>query len=125
MIQPRLRNRREYKVILLNGKYKYSTGPSKGKAFSVPPHRDLISFAERAVQTLSHHHAGAICDGLIRVDVMQTFTGDMIVNEFESLEADYTSKRNAETLLTDNFLTEYWKQVLTDIVAILHSKLSK
>ena len=112
-------------MVTLNGKYKYSTGPNKGKAFSEPPHQDLIAFAERAVQTLSHNHAGAICDGLIRVDVMQTFTGDMIVNELESLEADYTSKRNAETLVTDNFLTEYWKRILTDIVSLLHLKLRK
>ena len=36
-------------------------------------------------------HAFNITDGLFRVDFFQTITGKMVVNELESLDAEYQS----------------------------------
>ena len=84
MIQPCLKNRKEYKVVVLNGKASHVL-PQKangvvvkgGKGFSDAPHADLFRFAETGVERLSQICAGTISDFIIRVDVMQRANGNV------------------------------------------------
>ena len=52
---------------------------------------ELFAFAERAIAELSARCVGAITNGLVRVDIFQAKSGEYKVNEFESLEASYSS----------------------------------
>jgi hypothetical protein len=54
---------------------------------------------------------------LFRVDVFQTASGELKVNEFESLEACYTSTPENERKFL-HFLIDYWKDMLMDLIAI-------
>jgi len=117
MIQPTVRNRKEYKVVLFNGKYQYVNNkpktPPHSHAFSYEPHERLRRFAEYAVSELSVCCPGAITDGLVRVDVFQTATKSLVVNEFESLEAIYYHQLQ---YTTTNKLILYWKDKIKSIV---------
>ena len=52
----------------------------------------------------------------MRVDVMQTGDGNMIVNEFESLEALYMSAVSNQTDRTVTFLREYWAECVLNAI---------
>ena len=91
IIQPHLVNKLECKVVCLNGFAKYYTKYSKGKKFA--DKNRLHAFAEKSIQLLKRNCPSAMVDGLVRVDIMCRFNGEMVVNEFESLEAMYTSSR--------------------------------
>ena len=117
MVQPRLTNRKEYKVVVLNGVASHiipqcANGIScEGSAFRCASAGDVMKFAEMAVLCLSRHCPGSQADGLIRVDVMETKHGNLIVNEFESLEAVYETPHNAGAEVEGHlklFLMAYW-----------------
>ena len=50
-----------------------------------------MAFAKNAVQELKIRVPECICDGLVRVDIFTNANGNLVVNEFESLEAEYSS----------------------------------
>ena len=110
-----MHNRREYKVVVLNNSPVYiagiSTGSSKSKngvnrAFS--DFEELQKFAGQAVDRLRLAAPFAITDGLFRVDIFQTAAGKMVVNEFESLDAEYQSPASGTAEATYTFLEKYW-----------------
>lgn len=115
MLQPRLLNMKEYKIVLTNGAFAHvNKNASHGKAFMKTPEQkmQIISFAEDAVNILKSRCRAAITDGLIRVDIMQTCRGHYVVNEIESLEANYWSNAGlgaiAEESRVHAFLDNYW-----------------
>jgi hypothetical protein len=118
MIQTRMKNPRETKVVCLDGKVQYIAKNTStiGRAISRPPHTELFAFVESAVQQLQEQREGAaITDMLVRVDVFKSQDGLFRVNEFESLEAAYQSTRSdmkGESHV-QTFLTDYWLNVLT------------
>lgn len=73
-----------------------------------------VDFVKRSVGFFRHHCPHAITDGLFRVDVFQTRLGELVVNEFESLDAVYYCGRDTSHHVT-NFLCEYWVKQLTKI----------
>jgi hypothetical protein len=80
-----------------------------GRAFSKKPHTELFKFVARARETLRRGCPNAIVDGgLGRVDVMRRASGQLVVNEFESLEAYYFG-RQPESLDARMQLALYWK----------------
>lgn len=103
MIQARMINNKEYKVVVLNGSAKYLAYNTHrhGVAFSSKPHKKLFDFAESAVQQLKASNPSSIIDMLVRVDIFQTYRGDFVVNEFESLEADYFASEHCQ-MFTEN-----------------------
>jgi hypothetical protein len=135
MIQPRLSNRKEYKVVVLNGKASHiipqcANGVTcPGKAFTFATETtDLFRFAEMAVHCLSKQCPASLIAGLIRVDIMETLAGNLIVNEFESLEAVFepsghecgeVGARLREFLLTYllTVLTQAFEQFITQLDA--------
>jgi len=122
MIQPRLLNRKEYKVVVLGGKASHiipqcANGTmANGKEFNFfKTPESFLHFAEMAVVCLAKRCPGSHVEGLIRVDIMETATGNMIVNEFESLEAVYDTPHNASHQLAGCvklFLMGYWVSVV-------------
>ena len=122
MVQPCLVNRKEYKVVVLDGKahhilpqkYGVCKGVKDCKSFSSYPHLALFRFAELSVELLRRRCIASHADGLIRVDVMQTLEKNFVVNEFESLEAAYAGNSIRETSQTHNFLREYWAKNVFD-----------
>ena len=91
MVQPCLPNRKEYRVVVYNGKPTHiaKVGHSKGKAFGCE--LSLFEFAANAVQALYSACPSTQKEGTIRVDIMQM--GFMaVVNEFEGLEANISCK---------------------------------
>ena len=82
MLQPYLLNRNEYKVVVFDGKAQYLATSAKRRgerSFAKDNLEALLNFAEYAVIVLK--------EKVIRVDIMQSNSSQMIVNEFESLEA--------------------------------------
>ena len=123
MIQPRLSNRKEYKVVILNGKASHvipqcANGVTcPGKAFTFATEiTDLFRFAEMAVHCLSKQCPASLTAGLIRVDIMETSAGNLIVNEFESLEAVFEPSGHESGEVgarLREFLLTYWVTVVT------------
>jgi len=109
-------NRKENKVIVLNGEATYVSAIASGsnrisagginKQFADVD--TLLQFANEAVSRFVTNIPFAITDGLFRVDIFQTQEGKLVVNEFESLEANYSSKKEALHLKTYDFLIKYW-----------------
>jgi hypothetical protein len=63
----------------------------------------------------------AITDGLFRVDIFQTLSGKMVVNEFESLDAAYDTASTGTydyQALTYNFLQKYWQQKIAKCISL-------
>jgi hypothetical protein len=58
----------------------------------------------------------AITDGLFRIDIFQTASGKMVVNEFESLDASYESKTIGADEATYQFLQNYWLVKIESLV---------
>lgn len=116
MIQPCMYNRREYKVVVLNNSPVYIAGISTGskakskngvnRAFA--DFEELQQFAGQAIERLRLAAPFAITDGLFRVDIFQTAAGKMVVNEFESLDAEYQSPASGTAEATYTFLEKYW-----------------
>jgi hypothetical protein len=123
LIQPRLRNRIEYKVVLNNGValFCWKRG-SVGKSFSSSPHDQLFKFAEEALKLLKRNCPATIHDGLIRVDVMIADDGRPIVNEFESFEACYFTTKSELEAQVYTFLEHYWLLKINKLIAHVKNK---
>ena len=138
IIQPRLANRKEYKVCILSNPY---TGEERKPFLCTHPHQihqddgyafidkydraKLFEFAKHA-KAAYEKNIGPLTYPLFRVDFMRLQHGKMVVNEFESLEAQVysatlgQSKRAAEDALTQQFLEEFWELELDKILNIHH-----
>ena len=125
MIQPCMYNRREVKIVVLNNQPLYkaniATGAlSKSKggvnqtfSYDLNTLDAVLAFAGTALEKLKATLPYAITDGLFRVDIFQTLSGQLVVNEFESLEADFGCRISGATdfeALAWTFLSNYWRQ---------------
>lgn len=111
MLQPCMKNRLEYKVICINGEAQYVSNikRSTGTSFSSHPHEALFQFAEDAILRAKNSGCpGLIINGILRVDIFQNQRGDFIVNELESLDAEYCSNNSVGECAAGVFLEVYW-----------------
>jgi hypothetical protein len=117
MLQPCMANKREYKVVCLGGVPQYVASinrPSSGPSFSAFPHARLFSFADSAIQRAKGNGCpGLIISGLLRVDIFINKSQQFIVNEFESLDAEYCSSEHVNEASTKMFLENYWHKVIS------------
>ena len=101
-----------------NGKFQYVNnrpkGPFPSLSFSTEPHTRLRHFVEFAISELAAKCPGAITDGLVRVDVFQNCKKELIVNEFESLEACFYNQKCQHTTTTQ--LVCYWEAKIKNLV---------
>jgi len=127
MIQPCMYNRFEAKIVVLNNQPLYKAGIITGsqsksnggirRAFSDMD--GLLTFAGVALEKFRSAAPYAITDGLFRVDIFQNLSGHMVVNEFESLEADYGCKPSGSVdfqSFTCTFLTNYWRKKIESLI---------
>ena len=75
----------------------------------------LLDFAGRAIERLRLNAPFTITDGLLRVDIFQDVTGEMVVNEFESLDANYSALTHLQ-MATYSFLIKYWENKITELL---------
>ena len=107
-------------MVLLNGKSSHilpkaaAHNPSPSKPFSTA--EALMRFAETSVRILKRNCKTSLVHGLMRVDIMQTVDGNMIVNEFESFEANFYSNNHCDEMHVSSFLTEFWMQEIKLII---------
>ena len=114
LLQPCLANRREYKVVVLEGSAKYIADIAQRRSLGTPfgTQSELMKFAEQACEILEARCRGALIHPILRVDIMESTNG-LVVNEFESLEACYSSlKFDTHQLAVQSFLEEFWVQTI-------------
>lgn len=87
IIQPCLGNKRDYKVILFNRIAQHHWNRASGAAYC-SNFQGLYQFEELALAELGRHRPETYTRGLIRVDIMQMPDKELVVNEFEGLEAN-------------------------------------
>ena len=126
MLQPCLANRKEYKIIILQGHAKYVADISQrkncGTPFSDSPHTNLKKLAEKVCEIFEARCAGALVLPLLRVDIMKSKNG-LVVNELESLEACYFSKQFDEfEAATYVGLQTFWKE---NIMLLVQEEISR
>lgn len=124
MMQTCLSNKKEYKLVFLNRDFShFAKNSSTGKAFvKTREQKDMVvRFAKEALHLLALKCPHAILDGLVRVDVMVTCRGEYVVNEIESLEANYWSNAGngaeRDDIRTHGFLNQYWLDKLHQLFA--------
>jgi len=125
MLQERMASTNETKTIFFNMEPKYIsiTDSTSGliRMKKRPPVKveDIYAFSLRALQTLKERVPHFVCDGLIRVDVFQRADGRLVVNEIESLDANYSSSYIDLQSQVEPFLTKYFEsKLLSFAVAI-------
>lgn len=123
IMQPTLRNKKEYKLVFLNKSYRHIYFENyKGSSFSNGNHERLIQFASDAIALLKERCNDFIVDGLVRVDIMESSiveeflppddllsraaylnSCNYVVNEFEGIQANYKDSAAFDMELTDYF----------------------
>jgi hypothetical protein len=133
LLQPAIRNRKEYKCVFINGvfQHEYNCSTNIGPAFSHGNHDRLIQFAADAISLLKKRCPSTMVDGLVRVDIMETqdleefvpldaaFMGSfdwfvaengryyrrrLVVNEFEGIQPNYKDSEEVDVLLGEYFI---------------------
>lgn len=123
-----MKNNYECKVVCFNMEPLYVSKRKRGYGFSFAKGKAgteaVLVFAGEAVKLLHQRCPAALVDGLVRVDIFCTCAArgsKFIVNEFESLEADYSSSAVNEADL-DNRLATYWADVITKLMLDKHRR---
>lgn len=86
----------------------------KNEQTITPTACELFTFAVDAIQASRANCPEAILDSLVSVDIFTTSgeSAKMVVNDFESWEARFTSTVGNREVVLMNKLTEYWRHVL-------------
>lgn len=118
MVQPRMTNRCEEKVVLVNCKPFYIADKSMnpGSGFSFASQDQLFEFAIDAVRLLKLREPAFQSKGLVRVDVFCNAEGKLLVNEFESLEAVYYKRPLELENQVTSALALFWHKVLVKCI---------
>lgn len=112
IVQPMLEIATEMKLVFLNKTFSHITHYSKLRGHSIGTQAELVRFAEDAIHLLaSRQVTSAWMDQLVRVDIMCTSDGRLVVNEIESIEAMFAGTV-ADDLRVTTFLTDYWFEKL-------------
>jgi hypothetical protein len=121
MLQPRMPNTLELKVVCWNKVplfiSKRKKGPGTNLAITLGDSA-VMAYAKEALEALECACPCALLDGLTRVEIFQKPDSTLVVNEFESLEADFETSKVAEpnTYTVLNHLEDYWFSVVRDCV---------
>jgi hypothetical protein len=121
MLQERVTHNNEVKVCFLNKRYSHIASVARSVR-SFPgffTEAEIILFAHGALMSLTHLEDVLILDGLVRVDVFKSNQGILVVNELESLEADFGATNFPAVSETEHFLAEYWEQHIYECIGKL------
>jgi hypothetical protein len=120
-----MHNRKEYKVVALGRHPLYvasihGSGSKKsldGVNEKFAEKEELLEFAGAAMKRLVKVLPYVISDGLFRVDIFKTADGRLVVNEFESLDANFDGAERYE-IVTYNFLSSYWSNLMHEKIGV-------
>ena len=125
MLQERVKNNTEVKLIFLNGIYHHTMScavSSVQMSFTGISAAQLIDFANSVMESISAHEE-YIVDGLVRIDLFRNNAGELVVNELESLEARYFTLDSNILASCVTFLQEYWeKKIYSCIDSFVESR---
>jgi hypothetical protein len=79
-----------------------------------------MNFAVEVLKEFGSACPNARVDSLMRVDIFQTMTGKLVVNELESLEADHFCNNGLNRIAVDNEVRLYYEMVLRSIIDESH-----
>lgn len=126
MLQPCVPNQMEIKVACWNGDAPFIAKKHRGglrpRCFVDTTEEDVLVFATNAITRLKSSNPNSITDGLVRVDVFQLPNKKLVVNEFESLEAEFEQSRAVVTggepsaATVYNNLKSYWLDIVIGCV---------
>ena len=129
MIQPRVVDNTEYKILVVNGEAKLITTKASG---FITPINEIFTFAERVTKQLKERYPETMTEYIMRVDMFEV-NGKLKVNEFESFDADFlmvcgSSKRkftDENEVVRDwsddkskTFILEFWIAKFHELIRI-------
>ena len=117
ILQERVMTPHEVKVVFLGKSYLHIASRKKNLKPFKSSH--IVNFASKMLKEISMKLPHLICDGLIRVDVFKSNEGHLVVNEFESLEANYESGNPKGDSLVVDYLTKYWECKMLECFSLL------
>ena len=120
MLQVRMLNRREYRVVAVNGKVEYIAHipglANRGTAFPGVIMEKVMDFAQKALNTFSVRCVGLITKCILRVDVMINNCNELVVNEFEGFEASKDTEDMGMVTYVNNSICNFWYNQLIKII---------
>ena len=100
---------------MYNGCAQYICSTHSGISGKFTPEQ-LFDFAERAVKALKCTTLGAyMSEGVSRVDIFVDNNNQMVVNEFEHIDASYASTGGNEAA-THQFSIKYYEKILQELI---------
>ena len=121
MLQERVKDNAEVKMIFLNFEFNHFAS-TRGRNFvtRLPGYseEDLIAFGYSVLEKLKSNNLGQvyILDGLVRIDIFKANSGELVLNEVESLEAGYQTSDAVSCARVDDFLHTYWETKIYDSI---------
>jgi hypothetical protein len=115
IFQERVTNNKEVKMIFLNRKFSHFVSPSARSSLITTSLQgfenvDLIRFGNEVVARLDEDVYET--RGLFRVDIFKSNHGNLVVNELESLDANYYSSNELIEPRVISFLENYWETLI-------------
>ncbi len=110
MLQIRVENNTEVKLVFFNKKFCHCANlPKTAKSLPSYSTEAIVQFCYEVLESLVPFEDIFILDGLVRIDVFESDDGKLMVNELESLEADFVSSDISEVINVENMMKQYWK----------------
>ena len=125
MIQPRIRENAEAKIVCFNGIPKFRNPNKKGddgrSPFGEVGDEDLFKFARHVIDILRKVCPELISDQVLRIDIFgfRNYPGMFIVNEIEGYEAQRTGTGTQAGEKSSQLLgnvEDYWYNILCELV---------
>ena len=125
MIQPRIPDNAEAKIICFNGKARFRNKNKKGdngrSPFRGVKDKDLFDFAEHVIAVLRRVCPELIADQVLRIDIFgfRGRPGVFIVNEIEGYEAQRTAtgvKAGLQIAELQADVENYWYTILCELI---------
>lgn len=117
LLQPRVPNPKEFKIILHNGIGKYFHQRGMNSYYtprkSSPIYKDVMEFAKLVYDELKLRSQSIILEGLVRVDIMQV-QSKFLVNEIEGVDSNYSSTNPENEVMTQHFLKQHWANIINE-----------
>ena len=127
MIQPRVEDNREAKLVFIDRKFFHISSHSSRLVVQKLPgitQEEMIDFATDALDALHDSGKSVILDGVVRVDILKGNDGRLVVNEFESLEARrFTLNTNHQHNVNAQIIL-YWEQKAYDCLNSLREEMT-
>jgi hypothetical protein len=120
MLQHRATCNNEVKLCFLNKKFSHMhSGNNVMKSLRSYTQEDLVRFAFQSLQSIASLNETYVLDGLIRVDMFRDSQGMLVINELESLEANFYSTKGVGEAQTSKFLRHYWYKKICESITEL------